>query len=65
MDDLETQQATSSMLRQALCIISKPFVIQTRITVRKRQNSGQNRRFFLSRVTLKCDVDDIDDLEIH
>ena len=36
MDDLGKQQDTSSILHQAFCIISKPFVNSTRVTVRKR-----------------------------
>ena len=41
------------MLLQALCIISKPSVNSNLSYSPETLNSGQNRRFFLSRVTLK------------
>ena len=52
MDDLEKQQGTSSMLLQALCIISSHWWIQTRVTVRKRP-IWVKFDDFLSRVTLE------------
>ena len=55
MDDLKNQLGTSSILLQALCIISKPSVNSNLSYSRETLNSGQNQRFFLSRVTLKFD----------
>ena len=58
-DDLEKQQGTSSMLLQALCIISKPSVNSKWSYSPEKPNSGQNRQFFLPcdlkiwRMTLK------------
>ena len=54
MTDLDNQQDTSSILRQALCIISNHQWIQTRVTVRKRPIRVKIG-YFLSRVTLKFD----------
>ena len=51
-DDLAKQKGTSSMLLQALCIISYPLVNSNLSYSPETLNSGQNRRFF-SRVTLK------------
>ena len=45
-DDLEKQQGTSSMLLQALCIISYPLVNSNLGYSPETLNSGQNRRFF-------------------
>ena len=44
------------MLLQALCIISMPSVNSNWSYSPETPNLGQNRRFFFSRVTLKCDV---------
>ena len=52
MDDLEKQQDTSSILHQALCIISKPSVNSNWSYRPVRLNSGQMCDF-LSCVTLK------------
>ena len=46
MDDLEKQQGTSSMLLQALCIISYPLVNSNLSYSPETLDSGQNRRFF-------------------
>ena len=46
MDDFDKQQGTSSILHQALCIISKPWVNWKRSYSPETLNSGQNRRFF-------------------
>ena len=51
-DDLKKLQGTSSALLQALCIISKPSVNYKCSYNPETLNSVQNRRFFLSRVTL-------------
>ena len=48
-------QGTSSMLRQALCIISKQLVNSNWSYSPETPNSAQNRRFILSRMTLKFD----------
>ena len=48
-DDLEKQQDTSSMLLQALCIISKPWVNSTWSRSQETPNLGENRRFFVPR----------------
>ena len=53
-DDLEKQKGTSSMLLQALCIISYHQWIQTKVTVRKCSIRIKIVDF-LSRVTLKFD----------
>ena len=53
-DDLEKQYGTSSVLHQALCIISNPLVIQTAVTVKKRSICVKIGDF-LSCVTLKFD----------
>ena len=45
-NDLEKQYGTSSMLLQALCIISYPLVISNFSYSPETLNSGQNRRFF-------------------
>ena len=45
-DDIEKQQGTSSMLLQALCIISQPSVNSNWIYSPETPNLGQNRRFF-------------------
>ena len=58
-DDLEKQYGTSSMLLQALCIISYPLVNSNLSYSPETLNSGQNRRFFepcdlaIWRMTLK------------
>ena len=46
MDDLKNQLGTSSILLQALCIISKPSVNSNLSYSRETLNSGQNQRFF-------------------
>ena len=51
MDDLGKQYGTSSILHQALCIISKPWVNSNWSYSPETPNSGQNRRFFVS-----CDL---------
>ena len=48
MDDLEKQKVTSSMLRQALCIILNPLVNSNWINSPETPNLGQNRRCFLA-----------------
>ena len=53
-DDLEKQYGTSSILRQALCVISNPSGKPTLNYSPETLNSGQNW-YFLSRVTLKFD----------
>ena len=45
MDGLEKQKGTSSVLRQALCIISQPSVNSNWIYSLETPNLGQNRRF--------------------
>ena len=58
-DDLKKQQGTSSMLLQALCIISKPWVNSNWSYSPEMPNLGQNRRLFqpcdleIRRMTLK------------
>ena len=52
MDDLEKQWGTSSILCQALCIVSKPSVDSNWSYSPETLRSGQNRRFFVS-----CDVE--------
>ena len=58
-DDLEKQQGTSSMLLQALCIISKPLVNSNWSYSPETPNLGQIRRFLepcdlvIWRMTLK------------
>ena len=47
MDDLEKQYGTSSILQQALCIISKPWVNSNWSYSPETLNSGQNRQFFV------------------
>ena len=47
-DDLAKQWGTSSMLLQALCIISYPLVNSNLSYSPETLNSGQNRRFFLA-----------------
>ena len=54
MDGLGKQQGTSSILHQALCIISNPSMNSNWNYSPETLNSGQNRQF-LSRVTLKFD----------
>ena len=51
-DDLEKQYGTSSMLLQALCIVSEPLVKSNLSYGPETLNSGQNLHF-LFRVTLK------------
>ena len=46
MDDLGKQYGTSSILHQALCIISNPSVNWNWIYSQETLKSGQNRRFF-------------------
>ena len=46
-DHLEKKWGTSSMLHQALCIISKPSVNWNLSYCPETLNSGQNRRFFV------------------
>ena len=53
-DDLGKQKGTSSILHQALCIISNHWWIPTRVTVRKRSIQVEIR-YILSCVTLKFD----------
>ena len=52
MGDLEKRYGTSSILRWAMCIISKPSVNSNWSLGPETLNLGQNH-FFLSRVTLK------------
>ena len=52
--DLEKQQGPSSILLQALCIISEPLVNSNWGYSPETANLGQNQRFF-SRVTLQFD----------
>ena len=47
MDDLGKQYGTSSILHQALCIISNPSVHWNWIYSQETLNSGQNRWFFV------------------
>ena len=49
MDDLKKTYSTSSILRQALCIISNPSVNSNWICSLETLNSGQNCRFFVPR----------------
>ena len=51
-DDLEKQQGTSSILHQALCIISKPSVNSNWCYSPETPNLGQNRRIFVP-----CDLE--------
>ena len=51
MEDIEKQKGTSSILHQALCTISKPWVNSNWGYSLKTLNLGQNQR--LSHVTLK------------
>ena len=51
-DDLEKQQGTSSMLLQALCIISYPLMNSNWSYSPEMPNLGQNRRFFVP-----CDLE--------
>ena len=53
-DDLEKQQDASSMMLQALCIFSQPWVNSKWTYSPETPNLGQNQWFF-SRVTLKFD----------
>ena len=46
MDDLEKQKGTSSILRQALCIISNPLVNSNWIYSPETPNSGRNWWYF-------------------
>ena len=55
MDDLEKQQSISSMLHEALCIISKPSVNSNWSYSPEMLNFGSKSAIFLSRVTLKFD----------
>ena len=48
MYDLEKQLGTSSMLLQALCIISYPLVNLNLSYSPEALNLGQNQRFFLA-----------------
>ena len=50
--DLDTQKGTSSMLLQALCIISYPSVNSNLSYSPETLNSGQNRAFFVP-----CDLE--------
>ena len=52
MDDLGKQQVTSSILHQALCIISKPWVNSSWSYSPEMLNLGQNRQFFVP-----CDLE--------
>ena len=52
MDDLGKQQGTSSILHQALCIISNPSVNSNWSYSPEALNFGQNRRFFVP-----CDLE--------
>ena len=52
MDDLVKQYGTSSILHQALCIISKPWVYSNWSYSPEMLNSGQNRQFFVP-----CDLE--------
>ena len=52
IDDLGKQQGTSSILHQALCIISKPWVNSKWSYSPKTLNSGQNRQIFVT-----CDLE--------
>ena len=54
MDDLGKQLGTSSILLQAVCMISKPSVYSNWGYSSETLNSGQNR-WLLFRVTLKFD----------
>ena len=47
MDDLGKQYGTSSILYQALCIISNPSLNWNWIYSQETLNSGRNRRFFV------------------
>ena len=49
MDGLEKHQGTSSMLLQALCIISQPSVNSNSINSPETPNLGQNRRLLVPR----------------
>ena len=49
IDDLANQQGTSSILHQALCIISNPSVQSNLSYSPETLNSGQNPRFFVQR----------------
>ena len=51
-DDLEKLSGTSSMLFQALCIVSKPLVNSNLRNSPETLNSGQNRPFFVP-----CDLE--------
>ena len=51
-DDLEKQKGTSSILHQALRIISKPSVNSNWNYIPETLNSGQNRQFFVP-----CDLE--------
>ena len=52
MDDIEKQWGTSSILRQALCIVSNPLVNSNRSYSLETLNSGQNWWFFVP-----CDLE--------
>ena len=52
MDDLGKQQGTSSILHQALCIISNPSVYSNWSYSPETLNLGQNRQFFVP-----CDLE--------
>ena len=52
MDDLEKQQGTSSVLHQALCIISNPLVNSNCSYSPETLNLGQNWRF-----SVLCDLE--------
>ena len=52
MDDLGKQYGTSSIVHQALCIISKPWVKSNWSYTPETLNSGQNRQFFVP-----CDLE--------
>ena len=47
MDDLEKQQGTSSIQRQALCIISNPSVKSNLSYSPETLNSGLNQQIFV------------------
>ena len=53
MYDIEKQQDTSFVLRQALCVISKPLVNSNWSYSPETPDSGQNRRFFF----VPCDLE--------
>ena len=53
MDDLEKQRSTSSRSCKALCIISKPSMNSGWSYRPGRTDLGQNRRLFLSSVTMR------------